>query len=178
MKAGGYRDIDPENCWHDWQNLRVELGRTPALPPGPRFNQVKDSDKEFQQSVRDAQASLNQFRKLIKSSKESGAMPMIKTRLVDGEHSALMWLGNAKEINGGIAGELFELPANFNNHKVGQWIEVAEGAILDWMVNDDGVLYGGFSIRIVRSKKPESERTQYDEYIGVTRYAPCSATGD
>src|SRR4051794_29064975 len=33
----GYHDIDPENCWHDWQHLRAELGRTPDLPPGPKF---------------------------------------------------------------------------------------------------------------------------------------------
>ena len=31
----GYVDIDPENCWYEWQYLRRELGRKPDLDPGP-----------------------------------------------------------------------------------------------------------------------------------------------
>ena len=42
---------------------------------------------------------------------------------------------------------------------------------LDWMVNDGGILHGGFSIRYQRSRLPESERSAYDAHIGVTEYA-------
>lgn len=30
-EARGYDDLAPENCWHDWQRLRSELGRDPDL---------------------------------------------------------------------------------------------------------------------------------------------------
>lgn len=33
MESRG-RDLDPENCWYDWQMLRRELGRLPELDPG------------------------------------------------------------------------------------------------------------------------------------------------
>jgi len=165
-------DIDPENCWHDWQNLRAELGRTPALPPGPRFNQLHDSDLELQKSVRGAQSSLHELRKLIVASKESGAMPLIKTRLVDGDAKAFMWLSNVHEMDGGFSGELFEVPSNFENYQPGDRLEVPDGSILDWMVNDQGNLYGGYSIRLIRSRKPADEQAQYDDYIGVTNYMP------
>ena len=166
------RDIDPENCWHDWQKLRDELGRTPSLPAGPRFNQVQSSEAEYQQTIADARASLDRFRELIAECKKTGAMPMVKTRLVDGENSAFMWLCNAKAKGNGFAGTLFEVPSGFTNHKVGDVIAVPADTVLDWMVNENGLLYGGFSIRLFRQRKPEAERAEYDNYIGVTAYAP------
>lgn len=165
------RDIDPENCWHAWQNLRAELGRTPPLPAGPRFAQVRSSDEEYQQTIRDAQASLDQFRDLLRTSEMSGATPLVKTQLVEGERRAYMWLTNTRETEDGFIGELFEVPTNFQTYVVGDDVEVPESSVMDWLVNDDGILYGGFSLRYQRMQLPEAERAQYDEYVGVTRYA-------
>lgn len=33
----GYADIDPEDCWYEWQMARRDLGRLPDIDPGPRF---------------------------------------------------------------------------------------------------------------------------------------------
>ena len=46
--------IDPENCWFEWQLLRKELGRKPDLDPGPKMNHVRNSDPEYQQTIKDA----------------------------------------------------------------------------------------------------------------------------
>jgi uncharacterized protein YegJ (DUF2314 family) len=54
---------------------------------------------------------------------------------------------------------------------LGDELEMPEESLLDWMVNDNGVLHGGFSIRYYRSTLPEDERDEYDNYIGVTEYA-------
>ena len=40
------------------------------------------------------------------------------------------------------------------------------------LANDQGNLYGGYSIRLIRSRKPADEQAQYDDYIGVTNYMP------
>lgn len=98
---------------------------------------------------------------------------MIKTRLDNGEEYSFMWLRNAREIEGGFAGELFELPPTLNNYRVGEWVEVPNDSVLDWLVNDNGVLYGGYSVRFFRNRRPEAERAEYDDFIGVTQYAPC-----
>ena len=39
-ESRGYEDIDPENCWYDWQHLRRELGREPELDPGPNTSSI------------------------------------------------------------------------------------------------------------------------------------------
>ena len=171
-ESRGYRDVDPENLWQDWQKLRDELGRKPSIGAGPRFNFVKGDDPELQWATVAARATLDAFRELIRAAKVTGALSMFKTRLTDGQNAAFMWLCDATEAGTGFQGRLFEVPANWTTHKVDDSVTVSEIDILDWMVNADGHLHGGFSIRVMRERKPASERKQYDEYIGVRTYAP------
>src|SRR5262245_57351699 len=163
-------DIDPENCWHYWQLLRAELGRTPTLPPGPRFAQTNKDDPEYQQTVQKARDSLPEFRALIAKARKTGAIAMVKTEIVEGKGRALLWLCNARTHKGGFKAEVFEISSEFKRLKVGDEIEVPESAVVDWMVRDDGVAHGGFSLRYQRSKLAEAERAAYDEYVGVTKY--------
>jgi uncharacterized protein YegJ (DUF2314 family) len=166
----GYRDIDPENCWRDWQQVRAELGRTP-LPAGPKVAHISNDDPEFQQSIQDARASLDQFSDLIARFDCTPAMPMVKTLVTCGKERIFLWLCSARVVPPGFVGDVFEIPTTFDNYCIGDEIFVAEDDVLDWMVNDEGVLYGGFSLRLLRSRLPETERVEYDEHVGVTRYA-------
>ena len=52
-------DIDPENCWYDFQLLRREMGRKPDLDPGPKFNQISSSDPAYQQTITRARSWFN-----------------------------------------------------------------------------------------------------------------------
>lgn len=96
---------------------------------------------------------------------------MIKTRITEGDESALMWLHNARASAGGFEAELFEVPAEFTQHAVGQALFVTKESLLDWMVNDNGALDGDYSIRYYRATLPDEERQDYDDYIGVREYA-------
>jgi hypothetical protein len=40
------------------------------------------------------------------------------------------------------------------------------------VLTKDGRLFGGYTLRVARSKLPERERAAYDRYIGVTAYEP------
>ena len=39
-------------------------------------------------------------------------------------------------------------------------------------LTEAGRLYGGYTLRVVRSKLPETQRADYDRYIGITAYEP------
>jgi uncharacterized protein YegJ (DUF2314 family) len=167
----GYRDIDPESCWFDWQHLRRELGRKPDLDPGPRTNLIRSSDPEYQQTKRDAQATLDQLRSMLPADGSPRQDAMVKTEIRQGDNKAFMWLSNTRTSGTNFIAEFFEVSEAFTNYHVGDELEISEGSLLDWMVNDNGVLHGGFSIRYYRSTLPEDERDEYDNYIGVTEYA-------
>jgi uncharacterized protein YegJ (DUF2314 family) len=170
-ESRGYRDIDPENCWFDWQHLRRELGRKPDLDPGPKTNRVRSSDPEYQQTIRDAHATLAQFRAMLPADGSPRPNAMVKTEIRQGNNNAFMWLSNARMAGTNFVAQFFEISGVFTNYQVGDELEIPEESLLDWMVNDNGVLHGGFSIRYYRSTLPEDERDEYDNYIGVTEYA-------
>jgi len=164
-------DIDPENCWFDWQHLRRELGRKPDLDPGARTNSMLGSNPEYQQTIRDAHASLDQFRSMLPADGTPRGNAMVKTEIRQGNNKAFMWLSNARIWKGGFIGQFFEIPQAFTSFHVGDQMEITEESLLDWMVNDNGLLHGGYSIRYYRSTIPEAKRAEYDNYIGVTEYA-------
>jgi len=96
---------------------------------------------------------------------------MVKTEIKQGDNKAFMWLSNARMSGTNFVAEFFEISPVFTNYHVGDELEIPEESLLDWMVNDNGLLHGGFSIRYYRSTLPEQEREEYDNYIGVTEYA-------
>jgi uncharacterized protein YegJ (DUF2314 family) len=169
-ESRGYQDINPENCWYDWQILRRELDRKPDLDPGPRLNQIQSSDPAYQQTILDARETLDQFRTMLPSDGAALFSAMVKTTIVDGESSAAMWLNNARLSEDGFVAEFFEVPEMLKKYNVGDRLDIAVEELLDWMVNDDGVLHGGYSIRYYRSTLPEEEVAAYDAYIGVEKY--------
>jgi uncharacterized protein YegJ (DUF2314 family) len=170
-ESRGYRDIDPTNCWFEWQKLRRELGRLPELDPGVRTNLVQHSSPEYQQTIREARASLDVFRSMLPTDGSPRWNAMVKTKLSHDETNVFMWLSHVRLSGENFLAEFFEVPAEFTAYEVGDRLEVTEDALTDWMINDDGTLHGGFSVRLIRATLPEDERSAYDEYIGVTRYA-------
>jgi uncharacterized protein YegJ (DUF2314 family) len=167
----GYRDIDPNNCWFDWQHLRRQLGRKPDLDPGPRTNLIRSSDPQYQQTIRDAHATLARFREMLPADRSPRRDAMVKTEIRQGDSKAFMWLSNTRISGTNFVAQFFEIPEDFTNYHLGDELQIPKESLLDWMVNDNGVLHGGFSIRYYRSTLPEEERDEYDGYIGVTEYA-------
>lgn len=170
-EARGYCDIDPENCWFEWQMLRRELGREPELDAGAKVNMMNGTDPAWCQSIVDAQASLTQFRQLLAThSADQDVGTLLKTRVSDGQTEVLLWLHRVRVSQAGFLADVFEVPAGLTGFAVGQTMDLDEDAVLDWAVNVQGSLHGGFSIRLVRASMPSEERAEYDQYIGVTRY--------
>jgi len=166
----GYNDIDPENCWHDWQLARRDMGRRPDLDPGPRFDQVRSSDPDYQQTILDARHFISRFREMLPADGTRRPEALIKTKLCDGENTAFMWLNNTAISGDAFTAELFEVPDTLPSHKIGMRYTVTLDELLDWMVNDNGRLSGGFSLRYHRERLADDEKLEYDEFIGVSVY--------
>lgn len=163
--------IDPENCWHDWQLLRRELGRKPDLDLGPKFHHIRETDPEYQKTIQTAHSTLKRFRRMLPVDGTPQSNAMVKTAVTLKDGHAFMWLSNVRASGRNFVAEFFEVPNASSAINVGDLLTVTDESLLDWMVNDNGVLYGGFSLRYHRSQLPVDERLQFDEYVGVTRYA-------
>jgi len=169
-ESRGYQDIDPENCWYDWQLLRRELGRKPDLEPGIKVDYRASNDPGMEQASLTARNSLNEFRNLIHENGSVG-IPLVKKTLSDGKTSIHMWLYVEEDHGGSFVASLLEIPTGFTGHQVGDRLTVCCDELLDWMLNVDGTLHGGFSLRHQRSQLSEAEQIDFDRHIGVYTYA-------
>ena len=84
-----------------------------------------------------------------------------------------LWL-TAIEYNPASAsyiGTFFEVPPELSEwHCAGQKLEFDGADVFDWMVNDDGILHGGFTLRVNRKRLPEGDREAFDRYVGVRQW--------
>ena len=72
-----------------------------------------------------------------------------------------------------FSGTFFEVPVEFQKwHQVGKRLGFELTDVFDWMVNNNGLVIGGFTLRVTRESLPSHERTQYDNYIGIKTYEP------
>lgn len=169
-ESRGYRDIDPENCWYDWQMLRREMGRKPELDPGAKIDYRASGDPGMAQAIQNARESLDEFRSLI-SEHGVACAPLVKKTLEDENARIHMWLLVEEVDENKFIASLFEVPTAFTSYKEGDRFTVQEEDLLDWMLNLDGVLYGGYTLRQQRSQMTESEQMDFDHHIGVHTYA-------
>ncbi|MFZ6768807.1 DUF2314 domain-containing protein [Undibacterium sp. Di26W] len=169
-ESRGYDDIDPENCWYDWQMYRRDAGRTPDLDPGAKIALTNSNDARMQQAFADAQQSLPHFRKLIHGNTDKDFFPLIKTKFVLATDNMFVWLRVVENSNTGFTGELFEVPAELLDHEIGDTFDVEDAAIIDWMINHDSAMHGGYTIRAHRATLNVKEQAKLDTHLGVSRY--------
>ena len=148
----------------------------------PLFMAMAKSDADFREAYATASRTLPRFIEHLQSgtqahysAKLSFCDPDESERL--GEDQLLyLWLTSvhyypAERVFSGV---FFEVPPELQKwHQVGQRLTFEGEDIFDWMVlTEDRHVFGGFTLRVSRSKLPESERADYDRYIGVRVYEP------
>ncbi len=149
----------------------------------PLFTAVAESDADFKEAYAAASRTLPRFIEHLQSgipayfsAKLSFRDPDESERL--GEDRLLyLWLSGVHyhPSERVFSGTFFEVPSQLQKwHQVGQKLAFEGEDIFDWMVlTEDGRLFGGFTLRVSRSKLPESQRADYDRYIGVRVYEPA-----
>ncbi len=138
---------------------------------GERVMVFAADDPELRQSVEDARATLDDFRHLIaEAAGPGGGVAMVKTPVTEGQTQIFLWLTQARVSAAGFSAVVVDVPPSVASLTKGARVEVALDAVVDWMVNDRGIIHGGFSLRVHRARLPEDERAEFDAHIGATRF--------
>ena len=162
-------EIDPENCWHDWQILRRRLGRKPDLDPdfNDSFN-ISYEDLNMQATISHAQKTLHELRDLISTEPEAKAV--VKSTLSDHESKTHVWMSLQGMTDTGFRAQVIDLPKEFHDFNIGDTVYIKDSQILDWMVNLDGRVYGAYSLRELRKEMTEEEKCDFDKQMGIQEY--------
>jgi len=165
-----------------WKRKKVEPAKR---EPEPLFANVRNSDEQFAHAYAQAAATLGAFSEHLH--RDGGHYCAAKLRLKDPGTSTrlgedrfvFMWLAGVNHdfSTGTYTGEFFEVPKELTPwYQVGQQVQFKGPDIIDWFVNDNGTLHGGYTLRVARSRLPEAERAAFDKHTGVTLWAPIEAT--
>ncbi len=157
-------------------------GPNPFSQPGgePCFIAIPSDDPGMLQAVTTARESINLFREYLRSMKGPVVSHSAKLRFRDHELSAevgqdkylYLWL-NQVELDGDrFRGELIEVPSGIDSIRAGQKITFGPEEVFDWMVNEDGHVFGGFSLRVTERFLPKSQVADWRRYIGIRRFVP------
>ena len=151
----------------------------------PLFRTVHDEDPDMNAAYADASASILEFQQLVRKGGDVQCMAKLRFRDPDlsdqlGEDRFLyLWLSEVvyRPHEGMFSGIFFEVPPEFQKwHQVGQRLGFDPEDVFDWMVEENGHLRGGFTIRVTRGHlESDEKKARYDEYIGVSSYEPLSS---
>jgi len=89
----------------------------------------------------------------------------------DGREGHHVWLSLTQLFADLYFCSLIELPSDLVGLKADETKLATDDDVEDWMIMDNGTLYGGFSLRAIRQQLSASEQAEYDSYMGVISYA-------
>jgi uncharacterized protein YegJ (DUF2314 family) len=157
----------------------------------PLFIAMRDDDTTLANAVKRAKETLPYFRKAFAKPQYRHACFMAKTLFVDtgeagtgavvwkahfaagyaGRPTAHIWLRVNDVLEDLLFCSTFEAPESFGSLGAGQSFVLTPDDTEDWMINQNGRLYGGLSLRLQRSIIPASDRDGFDRYAGITEYS-------
>jgi uncharacterized protein YegJ (DUF2314 family) len=148
------------------------------LQSEPLFMALRSDDPSLLAAVARARCTVSRFRDLVATRTGPDTFHSVKLRFRDSEQSQRLaedryfysWVSFVTCDGDGFVGRLVQPPREIESLHGGQSITFGVDDLWDWMVNDDGQLCGGFSLRVMRDALPETRREAFDRYVGVTSY--------
>jgi len=162
--------------------LTVITGDVMSQQNEPKFNPVDSQSKEVNEAHLLAANSMEYFISQLNNTDNEITMAKLQFRDPDlsaetGQDQFLyLWLSNIyfHQQENLLSGSFFEVPESLNKwHQVGDRLAFEADDVFDWMINNDGQVQGGFTVRLTRKGLgSDEERAAYDDYIGIKEYLP------
>ena len=126
----------------------------------PTIYGVESEDKEMNAAIEKANQTLNSFN--IGLSNPKAESQSLKVQFTNSNGTEHMWIGNVEFKNGKYSGILDNDPEFVKEYKAGDKIDIEPSKISDWMYIENGKLFGGYTIKVLRNRMTEEERKQFD----------------
>lgn len=131
----------------------------------PDIYNVAGNDKEMNEAILKANQTLSNFNAALANKEiEVKSLKVKFENQTDVEH---IWLSDVEFKDGKYSGILDDEPEYIKDHKLGDLINVDNKDISDWMYVENGKLFGGYTIRVLRNRMSETEREQFDAESGM-----------
>ncbi len=129
---------------------------------------VEFDDSSMNQAISLARETLPNFKKALTNDSAANQFSLkLKYSTPNGgqEH---IWISQVKIKDGQMKGVIDNAPNNIPSLQLGDTISVSEEVVSDWMFKKSDSIYGGFTIRVLRDRMNETERTELDRSLGYS----------
>ncbi|WP_316821834.1 YegJ family protein [Pedobacter gandavensis] len=129
---------------------------------------IPKEDAQMNWAMEKARLTLWYFEAQLKRPAPGQDYFSIKVMVKDQDQVEHLWL-TAPDFDeeGNLYGKVGNEPVQVKSIKLGQDIGIGRALISDWMIVEQGVLLGGYTIRAIRDRLPEMEKQFFDESIGI-----------
>jgi uncharacterized protein YegJ (DUF2314 family) len=158
-------------------------------PDLPLFAVLNDGDPAVVEAVSEARRTFPQFLDAVLKMRFSPAIYLVKVPFIDrsetGEQALVrtpetavenptrptchLWLSVTSILDDLIFCSVFEAADALHLERGASFV-VASESIEDWMINHGGTVFGGFSLRAIRSRLRKEEQLKFDAHAGVREF--------
>ena len=117
------------------------------------IKKAKETFKDFDTAYYNGHFTKEDFSVKVKFEIENG-----------GEH---IWANNITYEYGSYYGIIDEDATATNEVKMGDKVKITIDNLSDWLYNDNGILKGGYTIKVLRNKMSEEEKAQFDSTFSL-----------
>lgn len=159
--------------------LAAAPGRAQQAPhkPGsgspPVFDLPRDQPRMVEASER-ARASLDVFNHYLARAARGEVVADLRVTFTEGETREHMWVTGVTLENGRYRGSLASVPVRVRGVAAGDRVWVSPSAVTDWVVVEDGMMIGGFTVMELRRSLTPKQRQEHDRAAGY-RFPPDTA---
>ncbi len=121
---------------------------------------VAADDAEMNRAMERARAEVSTFVDGLQNPKPGDRDFAFKAPVKQGDQVEHFWLDNVHHEASHLVGAIGNDPQAVRNVKVGDQLKVRIAEISDWMFVRDGVLVGGYTIRVMLGRLGEEERKE------------------
>jgi uncharacterized protein YegJ (DUF2314 family) len=141
------------------------------MPSEPQFVTLRQRDPCLMQAHQYAKDTWGAFQAAFdrRSRDETDYRVKVHFPKPDGSEGAYIWLAVLDRLDDLLFCTPRELPSDFVGLKLGESLVITHERIEDWMfLKCDGTAFGGYSLRLIRSRYPAQRRAEFDSYVGVS----------
>ena len=134
----------------------------------PTIYNVEQQDTEMNKAIAEAKKTVPEFYNALESGNPDydafGIKMRFNTSDSGGEH---IWINGLFKKDGEYFGVVDNLPEFTKEVEQGDTIKIDKNQLSDWMYLDKNKLKGGYTIRLLRDRMSEEERTEFDKTSGM-----------
>jgi len=119
-------------------------------------------DKEMNEAILTAKNTLDQFDKALESNKYDTSTFALKVKFPTSTGAEHIWATSITIKDRNYYGIVDNLPELTTKVKLGDKIKLDKESISDWMYGDKGILQGGYTMRLIRSRMTKEEQKKFD----------------